>query len=89
MIFTDEKGKIYEIPDTEFSKYEVSAERAKEIVQNVKDILVKTGKYTEAEVQGYGTGADLGNVMRNLYDEGFSPSVSGTRDFVCSLTRLC
>ena len=58
MIFTDKEWKFYEIPNDEFQKYEISAQRAKEIIDTIKDILVKSGKYTEAEVQSYSYGQD-------------------------------
>ena len=50
MIFTDEKGKIYEIPKERYSEFEVSAQRAAEINENIK-------KYSENsdEVSGYAT----------------------------------
>lgn len=70
MIFTDKEGKFYEIPNDEFQKYEVSSQRAKEIIDTMKDILVKSGKYTEAEVQGYSYGPDLANIVRSVTIEG-------------------
>ena len=82
MLFTDKEGKFYEIPNDEFVKYEVSSQRAKEIIDTMKDILVKSGKYTEAEVQGYSYGQDLANIVGSVTVDGFNSSnVRAIMDF--------
>ena len=41
MIFTDENGKIYEIPEEKYSEFKVSDARAREILQQELDNITK------------------------------------------------
>lgn len=48
MIFTDKNGKIYEIPENRYAEFEVTAERAAQINESLKNISSNND-----EVSGY------------------------------------
>ena len=53
MIFTDENGKIYEIPEDKYSEFKVSDARAREILEHVKKEVDSNIAKNDSDVKGY------------------------------------
>ncbi|MEI0563405.1 hypothetical protein [Brachyspira pulli] len=53
MIFTDENGKIYEIPEEKYSEFKVSDARAREILEHVKKEVDSNISKNDSDVKGY------------------------------------
>lgn len=53
MIFKDENGKIYEIPENRYDEFEVKAERASEILDDIKNFMIETKNIENIEVKSY------------------------------------
>ena len=51
MIFTDENGKIYEVPNERYAEFEVSGQRASEINEELKQFV--SNNSDNNEVSGY------------------------------------
>lgn len=53
MIFTDENGKIYEVPEDKYSEFKVSDARAREILECVKKEVDSNIAKNDPDVKGY------------------------------------
>ncbi|MEI0559899.1 MULTISPECIES: hypothetical protein [Brachyspira] len=53
MIFKDESGKIYEIPEDRYAEFEVKSERASEILADIKKCMLETNNIEDIEVKSY------------------------------------
>ena len=72
MIFTDENGKIYEVPNERYSEFEVSGQRASEINEELKQFV--SNNSDNNEVSGY---------MGGMYCSGLGPNRQVRKGATC------
>ena len=85
MIFTDENGKIYEVPNERYAEFEVSGQRASEINEELKQFV--SNNSDNNEVSGYmGNNSDNNEVsgyMGGMYCSGLGPNRQVRKGATC------